>query len=382
MRNTKTKKALILFIIIALLFFFEPQGFKEGNLASFDLYYKIAKIAITPIVLFLFLCSRKRRIGLVFKLLFAYELICLMLTLLNKGDLIRFIGPAITVIDIAAIGELLSQDNKMMQTVAKVMCVYFRACYLINLASLAIIKSNVYFLGIDNRWIFSYIPWIVFEYINSTTTGKKKMFYMSLLLSEASLLFRQSVAAMLIMPLFLAVCFKITDTILNKSMLVYISTLLVNYAFITIGANETVSRIVNSLGKDTTFNGRTLLWKTVFRHKDKLIAGHGMQSETYDKYLFSSLYGFEDTNYLQVSHAHNTYMTIIYRYGILALSFFIGIIAMSIKRLADSNYAYKSICIVTIFICLLLGIFDTIDCATFYMILGISSGLERKKSDE
>lgn len=378
MKGTGTK-TLLPFIIVALIIFFEPQGFKEGELASFDLYYKIAKIIITPFILFLFLCLRKKRIGLVLKLLVVYEFTCLLLTMLNKGDYVRFIGPAITVIDVAAIGELLSQDNKMMRIVAKVMCVYFRTCFLINLASIAVIKTNIFFLGIDNRWIFTYIPWIVFEYINSEAIGRKKMLYVSLILSELSLLYRQSVAAMLIIPLFLIVCLRNINAIINKSTLIYISTLLVNYALITVGLNETAMRIVNSLGKDATLSGRTLLWETVFRSEDKMIAGHGMQSEIYDKSFFSSRYGFEDTNFLQVSHAHNTYVTIIYRYGILALLLFIGIIALSIKKLANSNYIYKNICIVAMFVCILLGIFDTIDCAMFYVILGISSGLEKRK---
>ena len=154
-------------------------------------------------------------------------------------------------------------------------------------------------------------------------------------------------------------------------------TFLDNISIVVLHVQDLFKSILKKTGKGTTLSGRTFLWDSVFDViKNKPLLGNGMQTVAYDKNFFYTKSKIK-LPFLHVVHAHNTYMTTLYRYGFIGLSLFITILLLSIKKLkVNCDNRYSNIFFVCIIITLLLGIFDTLDYSGFYFILSCAYGIK------
>ena len=375
-----------IFIIIALIIFFEPQSFKSENfeyLNSIDNVYKILKLVIGVPIIIMYLSKRKISKNILMMVIF--QALALLSTILNSGDIIRFSGPAITTIVMIACGEMLFLSNKIEDT-AKIITKYFRVIFFINVISVLLVDNTnyfssrmIYFLGIENRWIFTYIPWMMFEFIlyffdKSKYKKSTLIFYILMLIS---LFFKWSVAAMFIS---LVYSLLFSEKIVNKlggTIKYYIAILLSNIAIVKFKIQYIFEGIIRKLGKDPTLSGRTFLWDKILNGSPKeLLLGNGMQSIAYDKEYFVTSSGAFNLTFLRVIHAHNSFMTILYRFGIIPLILYVYMLFYNLKKLNTKSYKYKNVLFITMIIVLLLSVFDTIDCAGLYLCMGIISNLE------
>ena len=372
--NFNISKTIFYFLFIALIIFFEPQLFKEDIFLNVDKIYKILKILICCVLGIMYIKNNK--FSLIFIIMLIFQIMAFISTIINNGDIIRFAGPAMTTLAMIIIAELLLESKKYFDML-NVLLYYFRFCFILNILSIFIIDftnifsvNNLYFLGIDNRWIFTYFPWILCEFLvakhNNSSKIKPLMF---LLLSELTFLYSGSMAALLLSVLWVIAFYDFKKPI--KAIYIFIGTIIVNISFIFIKIQNLFRPILNKIGKDVTLSGRIHLWNGVIDLiKYKPLLGNGMQTVEYDKMFFGSTVN-PSLPFLRVVHAHNSYMTILYRQGIVGLTLFIYILFLVFKKLqTNKTNKYYSILLTAIVISLLLAIFDTFDCSGFYFLIG------------
>lgn len=376
-KKIKKIKNYNIILIIALVIFFEPQMFKEENfkiLMYVDKLYKIAKLIVSALVIYIYIYNSK--ISKIVISMIIFQIIAFASTIINHGSITRFAGPAITTVTMIMIAEIII-NNKELFNISKKMNIYFRICFIINVLSVILVdgfkiyEDELYFLGIDNRWIFSYLPWMFFELIYAQKSENYRNAYVSFGLIELSLLYKWSVSAFLLNLIWLVPLIAKNKIHFTKiAVPTFVFTLLSNILIVFCKIQNIFSKLLSNLKKDITLSGRTLLWDNVLKNaKNKPILGNGMQTLIYDKDFFGSSANNE-LDCLKVGHAHNSYMTILYRYGILGLMSYLATILMVIFKLRE-NYTnkYANIIFFAIIIVLLLSIFDTIDCSGLYFIL-------------
>lgn len=382
--QTLTKTSLIL-ILFSLIIFFEPQAFKEtyySFLIQIDNIYKILKLICSAYIFLLYF--KKCHISKFVALACVFQSICLFSTIIHHGSITRFTGPALTTIVMAMSAEILIHTNNLFSAIKKLLP-YFRTIFVFNLFTILLIDftpldSPVYFLGIDNRWIFTYLPWICFEFLYSTHKYGKinKISTIFFALSELTLIWEKSYAAMLLFALWALILIKSKlQAITKHATRIFGATIITNLAIVVLRVQNLFAPILNKMGKGSTLSGRTHLWDSVFSvAKNHPWLGNGMQTEAYDKTLFFTT-SKTKLSFLKVAHAHNTYMTILYRSGVIGLSLFITLLYLPIRKIKTSyTNKYSAILLTGIIITLLLGIFDTLDYSGLYFILGSAYGIE------
>lgn len=383
MNKNKQGKIFIILFAIMLMIFFEPQMFKESSfdgVEKVDFIYKIAKLFCFVITSYLYLRENKFKISKLLLSIGVLQLVMLISTIIYNGDIVRFIGPAITTVTMCMIAELLIKRKELFP-VLKIVNIYFWICFLINLVTVFLLDftscnlfTRAYFMGIDNRFIFTMIPWVLFEGLvelhENSKTGIK--FYTSFALCESLLLYKNSTSAMIVFFIYFLLIFNNKTTFKLKYSL-FFSYVIANILIVVFKIQNIFAKVVGILGKDITFSGRTFLWDGILKWSYKYpLIGRGMRSIEYDKHFFyinSAPYYHE---WCKVIHAHNSLMTLLYRGGIISVLIYLGIIFAAIKSLYDNCLSkYARILGVTLIIVLIASIFDTMDFAGLYFIIAI-----------
>ncbi len=372
----------IVVMVIALICFFEPQLFKisdaPAELLFIDNCYKVLKLLFGTISLVIYL----RKIGLskLFLALLAFQMVTTISTFVNQGNLIRFIGPATTTLFMVAITEALVKTHNFFK-IAPVLLWYFRILFTINFLSIPVVgalKQNgftpPYFLGIDNRWIFTYFPWVLLELLYSLK--KENSINKSAILawtgSTVTLFYTWSAAAAICQLLWLILLFPKLRKFLTSTIYPFFAVIILDFSITIFRVHLLFRWVLSSAGKGMTISGRTFLWdgvlKSFCRHP---IFGQGMQSTEYDKNFFASTHDYE-LPYLFVSHAHNSIMTILYRFGIFAVLVYLYLYYICFNSLVKNKSSFASVIYIALIIALVLSIFDTFDCAGLYMAMALA----------
>lgn len=388
----KKDKILKTILFISLIIFFEPQMFKDV-LIDIDKLYKILKIIsffIIGCIYFKENIVNRKRLSKILIAMVSFQIFGLISTIYNKGSITRFIGPAITTLCMIMIAELLI-EHKIYESVLKKVNIYFRICFVFNIISIFLVDKlnilngrNVYFLGIDNRWIFTYLPWITFECIIAKNENKNmKIPMLVFVLTEITLIYKYSTGAMIFSVLWILI-FIPKIKIAKHALLDYILTIIANILIVIVKIQEKFHYLlVDIMHKSDTLSGRTFLWDKVLKTiTEKKILGFGMQTLEFDQQYF-----YTSTNlkfdFLAVGHAHNTYMTVLYRRGIVGLINYVFIWIITIIRIIkNKDHKYANILFLSMLIVLLLSILDTIDAAGVYFILGSAFNIRKIGEDE
>lgn len=383
----KIDKSMLLYVV-ALIVFFEPGAFNEPNFSAVDSIYDIVKILFACVIFIkMFLLKKKEKsINITYiGILTVYQAFCLFSTIYNHGSISRFIGPAITSIFMIAIVEILVFEKKFFKAL-KYLNIYFRICFLFNLVSILIKMfifdyGNIYFLGIDNRFIFTFLPWIYSEFITDIHYNKRitKNSIIPFCLAEISLLIVNTMAAMIVFTLWII---PILIKNIKKSWIciTYIVTFIMNFLISKCHISFLFSKFLNKIGKFPHLSGRTMIWDAVFEQSvpKHCLIGIGIQSNEYDKSFFE-----RNVSYIYaVNHAHNTFIDILYRYGcigVVLFGFFFMIVIVNLIKNHKSRYAIFSFVAVLIF--LILGVFDTLLFAGLYFVFAVILNLEKIESN-
>lgn len=387
------KKIKIYVIIFSMFVYLEPQIFKEdtSGLTKVDYVYKLIKI-ICSVVIFIYYINEIKKTNLMM-LVMSLQIIGLISTLINKGAIFRYVGPSLTIITMVMIVELLLENKQLIQTL-QVINWYFIFVYIINLFSIVLIDfinnsafGGVYFLGIDNRFIFTFLPWIVSEGIVSLYYNNRlsKRWIIVVCLCEGVLLYKFSVAAMFAFMVFIIFYAFNKFRISKSSIWVLFSYLLLNVLVVIVRIQNIFSPLLQKLGKDITFAGRTYFWNAILNDwKHFFIIGGGMQSVEADKMYFYNSTAPYYLPFCKVMHAHNYLMTLFYRGGFISIAIFIIILYLTMKKLKEnSSCLYSGLLLAAMIVFFITAIFDTTDFAFLYFVIALSyyvNKIEIKKS--
>lgn len=376
-----TKRNYILIYAFMLIIFFEPQIFKENSFVGvkyFDYIYKIAKIICFVFASSVYIKENKYKISKLLISIIVLQSVMLLSTLIYNGDLIRFVGPAITTVTMCMIAELLVK-KKIIFPVLKIVNNYFAVCFIINLISIILIDFtnfnkivSVYFLGIDNRFIFTLLPWILFEGLVSLKECNKisKRWIIIFIASELILVYKFSVAAMIALFIYIFAIIEFKKEFKHKES-IFFGYIITNISIIMFKIQRFFIHAIKFVKKDITFSGRTYIWDGIIKEFINYpIIGRGMQSIEYDKNFFFNSSAPHYIECCKVIHAHNSLMTLLYRGGILSVLIYLGILYKTVKELCI-NYSnkYAKLFYITLIIILITSIFDTMDFAGLYFII-------------
>lgn len=277
-------KREIYFFIFSLIIFLEPQIFKEDTVFfanEVDSIYKILKLFCVAIIGIKYLKYYMKTPSKFVIFTCTLQFITFLSTIINKGDITRFFGPASTTVAMAMASEILIKKEGLLDVLKKVN-IYLRICFVLNVISIILIDftsfkdlCNVYFLGIDNRFIFTFLPWILFEGITSYIEHGKldKNYHLCFIGCELTLFYKFSLSAMLALILFIIPSIKNINLAKFKN-IAFISMIAANMALVVSNVSKYFRGILTVLGKDITLGGRTYLWNGAVQEiKNNLLIG-------------------------------------------------------------------------------------------------------------
>lgn len=313
--------------ILLFLPHFKPAYFDQVPLM--DNIFNFARIISAAIILTLyFIRGKYSKIILLISLL---QISLLVSTIINKGDLFKLAISSFSII----VTCMLLEIGILTNVKVLIRAIFFLLGFLIFINFITIIlypngmyqtlyKDN-YFLGYDNIHITIILPAISIGLLKIKM--EQKQFIMTTLIlvtSFISIYLRWSATSVFGVTLFLLFIIFYKLKITKKFGIT--SYIVINIAIFLLVVILSVQNIftyliVDLLHKDLTFTGRTFIWdKALMYIKDSMIWGNGVENPalTFDR--------------LGVFHAHNFYLDLMYRGGVIALTIFIIILFVSGKK--------------------------------------------------
>lgn len=381
--NDADAGAIIAFVL--MIPFVEPQMFKSDSLLSVDILYKIMKIvsALAIAVLYLY---KKRGVSSFVLLVAAVQVWIGLATVANQGSFGRYAGPAITAIATVALTEyaLTVNFHKYLLLLKNLLSIY----YIINLITYILLINNIYpfeyaFLGMDNRWIYFFLPWTIATFLSEALTdaGSRSKWtpWVVYCLSIGMLLIVWSAGAVFAMLMWLPV-WLISSLVFQKGgrrgwicevTTLWAGSLVGNYALLSGSLLTAVRPLLGYMHKDVTLSGRTFIWSGALKAvADNPLFGHGVQPETADGDYF---YSFSpELEWTRVNHPHNTFLNNLYHGGWPAGLGYIVICSWAFLRVCKAGNCRTSrilLCGLSVFV--IAALVDTLDFGPLYQVLSL-----------
>ena len=386
----KIKKYHIYFLL--LLPYIEPQLFKREGFEIVDKLFLVCKLMSTVVLAYMYFNRKKYRLfGTVF-LMTLVQGITFIATIYNHGSVTRFLGPALISVSMIMLGELIFETDwmKFLDYLEKYLGLLFVLNIITFVMKMACINpffsARSTFLGIDNRWIYFYLPWVIVAFINSYVKKgrvdfKAWMIYICSFISLAIVWSTGAMVAFMSLPVayFCKKYIRSDIRIKKPAQLMYVLILIVNVLLVTGMILDFFSPvIINLLHKDITLSGRTLLWDVVVNLlKEKPFFGMGVQSHLFDMEYFYVNSGY--CSACEVNHPHNTILNVAYHGGLIAAAIFILVVYIAVSKIDR----IKNKELTTIFYCSAAALFvaalvDTLDFSLFYLLIPVVMQIQKK----
>ncbi len=375
----KEKNLLQFFLILP---FMEPALFREiGTVHKIYMLMKIVSAAVVVLIYMFKMIMPSAALWIVA----GYEGSILLSTILNHGDLSSAVSNAIAILTVSALIEYCMKTGARF-ILHTIYCV-FSVFTVINLLMVlyhgitvgAGWEGFVSFLGIDNRFVFIFLPMIAFGSVSTRMMNRpiKKLMFTTFI-AFLTLLYTWSIAAMAAIAICIAVIYILNSNLRIKAFLekmrlywylLIVAVLNILIVFMHI-QNYFYNFLVNYLHKDISLSGRIYLWmKGTEKIAQSPIIGHGLNEQKVGKLLEGLV------------HFHNYFINMLYQGGFLAFGFFLllNIVIIIKTRKYTNTYTYQIISFI-IFISLFLSVFDTLDYTylyVFYIILGNLKYIEK-----
>ena len=380
----KYKRNNYLYLLL-LLPFLEPQIFKTQGYEFMDQLYAGLKMISAFLIVIVYGYKFKAKISLFVGLMVTLQTVIMISTIVNDGSLVRFAGPAITAIVILMLGKLINKGKwiqfmlilrnlLLILVVLNVSEQVFRVFFLGE-------DNIVTFLGIENRWLYFYLPLVFINMVISQIKNYhldvlSKLIFAMLFLS---LLLARSMGAVLAMTSF-ALTFIVLKYFKPNVVLCYLLYCVFNYLLVNGYVLKSFNFLISDiLQKDITLSGRTYLWQTVIEVlEENPLTGMGVQTSLFDCSFF-----FERSGYVIgcfVNHPHNYFLNVAYHGGIIALLLFILLYYFVMVKLGSiSDVGLKRIVFSTFAAFFVASLVDTLDFALFYLFIPMVSQMSNLK---
>ena len=323
---------------------------------------------------FIYFCVIYFRRGKVskFVLLFLlYYFVLLMSTILNKGDIEKWITNFTLYLGSIMLIEIYIKKDYI--KILKILVIVFYILTIGNTFSFIIfpeglsqteyLKTPIYMLGIDNRFAFTYIPALCIIGIYDLIKNQKitKVTFIYFFITFGTLLYFWSAGALLVESLFIIyyICiYKFHIKIQPRLYFIVAIGGFISLVFFRI-QNLFDFLIVDILHKDLTLSSRTLIWDKALKiiNQNKFI-GIGIQESNIM------------TNLLTAFHSHCDFLNILLQSGICGLAIYWVILYKAFGNL--SKYKHNDIAQLVAFsigVLLIMLLVDTFDITANLFIL-------------
>ncbi|MEG0687793.1 MAG: O-antigen ligase family protein [Hungatella sp.] len=376
----KKNSIVSIFFILLLLPYLEPLGFKEEFCGSdiIDTVYTAFKIAFFIGLLAYYMYQGK--ISRMFLCQATWAGILLFSTLNNGSGFAGFkmyAGPALAPLGVILVFDIFHKRLKDCVPILSRLFVVYCAINLITFIEqyYIVYQGNMpdgvgrYFFSIDNRFVFYFIPAIACALI--VAYGKEKKMTVTLLFlmvhAEIMLVTLWSVGAMLAMTLiilWIIVIYRFTNPQLIHIKTYLLIIMIANLCLYIVAFVEPINLIFQFIAdawlqKGSNLEDRFVMWKRAM----KLLASSPVLGVGIKEIEF---------NYLRfgVSHAHNLFMDIAFKGGVLSLISFGGVLVYALRPLYKyrNNILSRQLSFL-VFISLVLSLVDTYSDSLFYTLL-------------
>lgn len=366
----------ILMFVLLLFPFIEPQMFYNYKTTTY-MYYFLKLLAVLFIVVLYSKKFKLKDIDFCLYLVILFRVVSIMPTISNPyGDIVKYLG--VSVFDIAFVMIMqwcCSVDKKLfLLTAIRILEFWVLINAIMLFASGLHVEhtdingtaSYTTILGLDNRYIYYYLPLLFLKivYVNEYKKNLSFSDYFWYFICLSTLAYTKSMAALLGILLFIPFIIYMRSEkkfrVLNYNLML-IGILVLNILFVIFRIQENFSNFIeNTLSKDVTLSFRTLIWDQVLTAIEK-------------KPWWG--YGYETAKGVALhchggNHAHNYMLMLLLRGGFVGLIIYCCFLLYANvdlrKHRHDRNYkTFLFVMGVSLVLCIL----DSFDYVSFYLIL-------------
>lgn len=374
-------------IIVIICFVFLPPPF-VSSIPSISVLLWYIKLLLMMYIIFK-ISTNYKGLGLGTIVLGLYLFTFVLTTIINNGNVSKSLSAVLPQFCFFAYADLMlhKKTRLYINTVSSFLATYI----VINALMLLIfpvgigaylpgydylrVDSRMSWLGLDNGYIkYFLIAFVVFFFSYKDRPFKRNMLYMCML---ASMLFVWSGTGVIGLSIMMVYVYLVNRGKLAKSVNYWLCLILGVIAFFSIVifriAEYFSDFIINVLGKDITFTGRTILWdQALLLIAKRPVCGYGVYD--YDL-LVSAANG-------QAYSAHDTVLQLMLMGGLISLiGFFIVVIVAGVqiekngKRIINHVAMEKGIVCIAIFVMWICGITENMvfDIQLYFLfLLGIN----------
>lgn len=356
------------FIYIFLLFPFIKPTYLSVTYSFVDKIYGFW-IVISFITILLIYVANKKKFSKICGLIFVYELILLVSTIINRVEIISALKELIKVIAFCLIVDY--GVNKNIKSLLNALMFIFEINIYINFITILVFPNGMYvselakytenyFLGYDNIHILYILPALLISNLHSYLykNNKSKRTVLLYIICTFSVLLRWSATGVVGLSLIL-VFFAFNKFISNSNVFniknYIISYICLFFSIVIFRLQNLFSwLIVDILKKDLTFTNRTYVWDYILNFiSKKPMIGYGIENNI-DK--------LNKTPKYHTLHAHNQILEITYLGGFPLLITIVIIVYNTYKNIKQCNDLYLknlfSWFILTYFIIMLTEAYD------------------------
>lgn len=334
--NIDRAKFYLLYLFMFLIFLIPPASEK---LISSDVYGFIKISSYFLIIIYVILNLKKINFSIL--LMIGFNLILVLSTFINKGEITESIKHAVTVLIICLILADVIDNN-----IKKISFIYVIRDLTLIFFVINLLMIKLYPTGIPSLTYDPKFPNFLYGNVNSTIkhilpgmccsslidfrTNKKVSFKTLIFIFGIfyQAIFVYFTATAVINCLFILgwiyiFCFSNKYNIRNVYLISI--TLIFIIEIMLVSRLKSVSLISNMLGKDFTFSGRIYLWDNVMNLiTKKIFIGYGVMDDSLVVFLIGNFYG-----------SHNYFLDLLFQRGIIGLIFLIIIMIYPLLTKVD-----------------------------------------------
>lgn len=362
-----------------VLFSFFPDYLNYTVLVKYDIF-----INLTIVSLIIFYLMYYQKIHKYYLLVSMFLIIQLFSTILHHGQIASAIWGKGILLLYMCVGIQFTYNYNENIFLKNIYC-FFYLLIIINFISLLLfpdgmyedirgIKNTNFFLGNYNGFIIYIYPTIAIGYIFfKKYSNKIPLNYIILwFISLGTIIIKGSITSLF------GLCFLVLYMILfNNKVFRYIFNIKtylifnISFFYFLVWNNSNswlLKKMVNLLGKDITFTGRTKIWQNAKVHiMNHLLLGNGLESA---EVLSEKLNLYDKMSF--VAHTHNLVIDVLYKSGLggfIVFSMLFLLLLQKVKRLNDTKIRYFLEAFLSIF--LLMSQFEAYNIKPIFIILTI-----------
>ncbi len=348
------------FLILLFIPYIKPATELTGR---FDAIFDVLKIFSFIFVFVAFMTKKEKKTKIVF-LLSMIQIIFVVATILNSGEIWWIIVQSASVISLLLLFEMALQINKqnalfafsvslliMALLTAISMYIYYpNGMYIVEGAKYA--EHNNFLWGFDNSSVFKIIPSIIISGIYFYKYANKKWigipFYLFIASAYIYVNSMTAGAVLIVLVFFYSILVLKNGTIKKMDIKYILPIIAVLFALFLVFYNHLniIKDIAMNLNKGYSLNSRIKMWNTAIDYiSKKPVLGYGFEFKSVIKEKF------------MYDHVHNLFFDILYRGGLAAFGVYILSIVAVIKNNKKITKSYNIIVLGVIGI-VLCGIMD------------------------